>query len=652
MTRLTNGTEYTFSIRAVNDQTETETMASLPSEEVTVTPNPVPAAPGNLRQDPAVTMGLNFGLSWDDPGDNSITKYEHRRSTDGGEIWDPDWQDTQGVGTGVAFESLEFDVTYTYQLRAVNDVGKGAVASISYTPRRNGAPGNMSGMSCDGNADGAGFGDAVSITSNAYGFDIVAAGLDPTDGSEWWQVEYMEPVADDLDTFHTAWFPAGCFEAVSDALADSIPATWPPVSGEWSFEASIDPNPLESGDENGARVTFTATYTVTSGAPTDLTASIDGDLARVSSVFPGSLLHDDGRIAIGLKLGGNSAGGSNFLVSANCSVNDDNTEITCTRDVLDGYRIFADANATPGFYDVEVHITNAVFKALASTDGHTGFTSATVPQNDIGEDGVLNLKLEVIPGPPNSPISLAATGGEDHRSVTLTWDDPQNPTITSYQVRNTSVGETMLVWTAVTDEANFSRYQFRQTTVVDDSDPASLAGNFQGVGWNDISTDSATTSHTVTGIDFGETHFFQVQYVKTDDTATPLDVDRTDSGEFGEDWTDLAYSGLEEVSEQLTGTVTSLVIGTKYFFQIRAANPGTAGRAHGFDSHTQQHHHRRTIAKSGKEVYKDEVYKDREVRDGSVWIWRRRILCSSVWSRCWTPGGPGESGIPFRLFCG
>ena len=55
----------------------------------------------------------------------------------------------------------------------------------------------------------------------------------------------------------------------------------------------------------------------------------------------------------------------------------------------------------------------------------------------------------------------------------------------------------------------------------------------------------------------------------------------------------------------------------------------------------------RTIAKSGKEVYKD-----RELRYGSVRIWRRRNLCSSVWSRCRTPGGPGESGIPFRLFCG
>ena len=55
----------------------------------------------------------------------------------------------------------------------------------------------------------------------------------------------------------------------------------------------------------------------------------------------------------------------------------------------------------------------------------------------------------------------------------------------------------------------------------------------------------------------------------------------------------------------------------------------------------------RRIAKSWKEVYKD-----REVRYGSVWIWRRRILCSSVWSRCRTPGGPGECAIPFRPFCG
>ena len=30
----------------------------------------------------------------------------------------------------------------------------------------------------------------------------------------------------------------------------------------------------------------------------------------------------------------------------------------------------------------------------------------------------------------------------------------------------------------------------------------------------------------------------------------------------------------------------------------------------------------------------------------------RRNLCSDVWSRCRTPGGPEGSGIPFRPFSG
>ena len=46
----------------------------------------------------------------------------------------------------------------------------------------------------------------------------------------------------------------------------------------------------------------------------------------------------------------------------------------------------------------------------------------------------------------------------------------------------------------------------------------------------------------------------------------------------------------------------------------------------------------RTIAKSGKRVYKE-----RETRDGSVWIWVRRNLYSSAWSRCRTPEGQGSA---------
>ena len=55
----------------------------------------------------------------------------------------------------------------------------------------------------------------------------------------------------------------------------------------------------------------------------------------------------------------------------------------------------------------------------------------------------------------------------------------------------------------------------------------------------------------------------------------------------------------------------------------------------------------RTIAKSGKMDYKE-----RETREGSVWIWVLRNLYSSAWSRCRTPGGPGECAIPFKRYCG
>ena len=33
---------------------------------------------------------------------------------------------------------------------------------------------------------------------------------------------------------------------------------------------------------------------------------------------------------------------------------------------------------------------------------------------------------------------------------------------------------------------------------------------------------------------------------------------------------------------------------------------------------------------------------------GGVLTWRRRNLCSGAWSRCRTPGRPGESATPFQ----
>ena len=80
-------------------------------------------------------------------------------------------------------------------------------------------------------------------------------------------------------------------------------------------------------------------------------------------------------------------------------------------------------------------------------------------------------------------------------------------------------------------------------------------------------------------------------------------------------------------------------------FELPGAWPNTRknGEAGAMWYSVAQQDHPRAIAE-----WRREVYKDIEVRYGSVRIWRRRNLCSDVWNWCRIPGGPGESGIPFR----
>ena len=86
VTGLLNDTTYTVEVRAVR-------LADTAGAESTViikTPKPAPrgliARAGDGQVD----------LSWTDPGDDEITGYAIRRSTDGGSNWNPDWDDIDG----------------------------------------------------------------------------------------------------------------------------------------------------------------------------------------------------------------------------------------------------------------------------------------------------------------------------------------------------------------------------------------------------------------------------------------------------------------------------------------------------------------------------------------------------------------------------
>ena len=194
--------------------------------------------------------------------------------------------------------------------------------------------------------------------------------------------------------------------------------------------------------------------------------------------------------------------------------------------------------------------------------------------------------VTVLPGPPAEPTGLAATPGD--RQVTLAWNNPNDSTITKYQLR----------WKA----------------------SASLPFDDATDSWSDVTGSGATTTgHTVTGLANGTEYTFEVRAVNGDGggaaasvaatpegiPAAPIDlkaaagdtqvtlnwklptnagkidrvelrwkasaslpfVDATDS------WTDL------NDATATTYKVTGLTNGTGYTFQVRAANSAGDGAA-------------------------------------------------------------------------
>ncbi len=134
-TDLSNGTEYTFQIRAVNDGG-----AGPASEGASATPLAVPAEPVGLAA--TSNKDSQVPLSWTKASDDNtiapITGYEY--SKDGGATYD-DIPDSGAETDEYTVTELTNDTEYFFVIRAVNVIGKGASsATISGTPE-NSPPG-------------------------------------------------------------------------------------------------------------------------------------------------------------------------------------------------------------------------------------------------------------------------------------------------------------------------------------------------------------------------------------------------------------------------------------------------------------------------------------------------------------------------------
>ena len=95
---------------------------------------PAPAAVTNLV---AMAGDQQVTLSWNNPNNASITRYQYRQSADSGSNWSPDWTNitkSDASTTSHTVENLSNGTKYTFEVRAVNASGNGAAVSVSATP--------------------------------------------------------------------------------------------------------------------------------------------------------------------------------------------------------------------------------------------------------------------------------------------------------------------------------------------------------------------------------------------------------------------------------------------------------------------------------------------------------------------------------------
>ena len=133
--QLENDTKYTFTVQATQDSEPGSAVISKPSLSVDATPKlTVPSAPTGLSATPSNGQAT---LSWDDPGNITITKYQYQYRSDGGDFDDDDYNDisdSDDETTTYTVPSLTNDTRYTFAVRAVNNSGSSPFTTTTATP--------------------------------------------------------------------------------------------------------------------------------------------------------------------------------------------------------------------------------------------------------------------------------------------------------------------------------------------------------------------------------------------------------------------------------------------------------------------------------------------------------------------------------------
>ncbi len=242
VTGLSNGTTYSFQVRAVNQQGN-----AVPISSAAVTPGTVPVAPSSVmaeRGNGQADLSWTAGTS-DEAG--PTTGWQVR--TDDG-----DWMDVSGADTSsYSVTGLDNGTAYTFEVRAVNSFGAGEAGSASATPATTPSAPSVSAERGDGSSTvswtaGDDGGSAVTgwqVQVNDGGYTDVAAdsmsvSVDTDDGAAYtFSVRGVNDVGEGASGMAS-------LEAGSAPAAPTVTAT----GGDGSITVS-----WTAGDDGGSSVT-------------------------------------------------------------------------------------------------------------------------------------------------------------------------------------------------------------------------------------------------------------------------------------------------------------------------------------------------------------------------------------------------------------
>ncbi len=419
VTGLTNSSAYHFQVRAFG------TVGGHWSPRVSATPLTPPGAPQGLATSDGDSQ---VALRWRDQGDRTITGWEYRLKPDGGAYGD--WTAIDGSGAGTTSHTVTGLVNgteYTFQVRAENAGGKGASSEVTATPVRGppAAPTGFTATSGDGR---------------------VTLSWDSSDDDRIRRWNYRQKAGAGA---------YGNWQAVSgDASTTTHTVTGLKNGTKYTFQVRAET--LSEFGKAAAGITATPTAATTTAVSLSIAdaaaAEAAGTMSFTVTATPAPSSPITFRYTVTAESGDTATAGTDFTGVSSA------TEATIA------------ASATSA--TITVSLTDDVLVEGAETFTVTlSSPSAGVTISDASATGTITDDDSL----PSAPSGFEATAG--NARAALSWDDPEDASITGYELRQKEGSNAWGSWTAIAD------------------------------------SDAETTDHTVSGLENGSAYSFRIRAV-------------------------------------------------------------------------------------------------------------------------------------------